>query len=435
MMADRWTTGGAGVLLTLGLTVGAMASDTDLEKRVETVRDLLHEVPLIDGHNDAPWSIRSRTGNRLGAFDFDNTSNLDRPMQTDIRRLRQGGVGGVFWSVWVPTDLEGGEAVTAVLEQIDLVYRLADAYPDDLAIALTANDVRKIHAGGRVASLIGAEGGHCLDDSLGVLRQLHALGVRYLTLTHWDSTAWADAATATPEHGGLTPFGEAVVREMNRLGMIVDLSHVSSAAMGDALAVTRAPVIFSHSNAAGLNNHPRNVPDHVLEQVAGNGGVVMVNFGSFFIASEVVERVAAGKGEKARLQTVHPGDPGAVDEALDRWYEEHPMPRVTVSDLADHVDHIRSIAGIDHLGLGSDYDGVSSLPEGLEDVSGYPLLLAELLRRGYSREDVAKVAGLNVLRVMSEVERVAAELQHTERPIDLRIDDVDGPEHLESSSD
>jgi len=434
MMADRWTTGGAGVLLTIGLTVGAMASDTDLERRVETVRDLLHEVPLIDGHNDAPWSIRSRTGNRLGAFDFDNTSNLDRPMQTDIRRLREGGVGGVFWSVWVPTDLEGGEAVTAVLEQIDLVYRLADAYPDDLAIALTADDVRKIHAGGRVASLIGAEGGHCLDDSLGVLRQLHALGVRYLTLTHWDSTAWADAATATPEHGGLTPFGEAVVREMNRLGMIVDLSHVSSAAMGDALAVTRAPVIFSHSNAAGLNNHPRNVPDHVLEQVAGNGGVVMVNFGSFFIASEVVERVAAGKAEKARLQTVHPGDPGAVDEALDRWYEEHPMPRVTVSDLADHVDYIRSIAGIDHLGLGSDYDGVSSLPEGLEDVSGYPLLLAELLRRGYSREDVAKVAGLNVLRVMSEVERVAAELQHTERPIDLRIEDVDGPEHLESSS-
>jgi len=432
MITHRWAVPGVAVLLGLGVAFGAVASESDTEQRLEEARALLREVPLIDGHNDAPWAIRTGTGNRLGEFDFSNTESLDRPMQTDLNRLRKGGVGGVFWSVWVPTDLDGGEAVTAVLEQIDLVHRLADAYPLDLAIARSAGDVRDAHASGRIASLIGAEGGHCLNNSLGVLRQLYALGVRYLTLTHWDNTDWADAATAAPEHEGLTDFGTAVVKEMNRLGMMVDLSHVSSAAMTDVLSVTRAPVIFSHSNAARLNPHPRNVPDDVLGLVAENGGIVMVNFGNFFVLHDVVERVADGKAEKARLQTVFPGDPDAVDEALERWYDEHPMPRVTVSDLADHVDHIRLLTGIDHVGLGSDYDGVSSLPEGLEDVSGYPLLLAELFRRGYSRDEVAKVAGLNLLRVMTEVERVADELQRTETPIDIRITDVDGSEHLEA---
>ncbi len=420
------------------LSAGAAAgdvppADSDDGGRMAIALEVLREVPLIDGHNDAPWAIRSVVDNRLGDFDFNDTSGLDRPMQTDIRRLREGRVGGVFWSVWVPTELSGPEAVTTVIEQIDLVHRLVRAYPEDLAIALTAADVWRIHAGGQIASLIGAEGGHCLDDSLAVLRQLYALGVRYLTLTHWDNTAWADAATDTPEHGGLTEFGRAVVREMNRLGMMVDLSHVSADAMNDAMDVARAPIIFSHSNARALNSHPRNVPDDVLLRVRDSGGVVMVNFGNFFISNDVVSRVAAGKAEKARLQTVYPGDPEVVDASMTKWYTDHPMPEVTVADLADHIDHIRSIAGVDHVGLGSDYDGVSTVPQGMEDVSGYPLLLAELLRRGYSREDVAKIAGLNVLRVMAEVEQVAAELQRVEAPNDLLLADLDGPEHLESS--
>jgi membrane dipeptidase len=423
MIDRKWTVIGAVALITMAVTAASEASEATLEDRIAEVRELLREVPLIDGHNDTPWSIRSRTGNRLSDFDFRDTTGLERPMQTDIERMRLGGVGGVFWSVWVPTELDGGEAVTAVMEQIDLVHRLTEAYRDDLAVAVTADDVRRIHAGGRIASLIGAEGGHSIDDSLGVLRQLYALGVRYLTLTHSEHTAWADTATAPPEHGGLTEFGEAVVQEMNRLGMMVDLSHVSAETMEDVLRVTRAPVIFSHSSAGGLDPHPRNVPDGVLEQVADNGGVVMVNFGSFFITHDVVERVAAGRAEKSRLEAIHPDDPEAVEQALDRWYELNPMPRVTVSDVADHVDHIRSKAGIDHVGLGSDYDGVKSLPEGLEDVSGFPLLLAELLRRGYSREDVAKVAGLNTLRVMTEVERVARELQQTEKPIEILFAD------------
>lgn len=435
MINRMWALLAAAMLCAVPSVVGAdETADSDLERRLTTVADVLREVPLIDGHNDTPWSIRMRVKNRLGDFDFSNTVGLESPMQTDLVRLKAGGVGGVFWSVWVPTNLEGGEAVTVVLEQIDLVHRLVARYPDDLEIALTAADVRRIHASGRVASLIGAEGGHCLDESMAVLRQLYALGTRYLTLTHWDNTTWADAATDAPQVGGLTHFGEAVVREMNRLGMMVDLSHVSASAMKDALAVTRAPVIFSHSNAAALNPHPRNVPDEILGRVTANDGVVMVNFGAFFVSDAVVQRVAAGKAEKVRLQTVHPGDPEAVDEALDRWYEEHPMPSVSIADLADHIDHIRRIAGIDHVGLGSDYDGVASLPVGLEDVSGYPRLLAELLDRGYSRDDIAKVAGLNVLRVMEDVERVAADLQRTEAPYDLLIGDVDGPEHLESSS-
>jgi membrane dipeptidase len=423
MITRKWTIFGAAALVAVGLSGSARGSELPTEEHVQEVLEILQTVPLVDGHNDTPWSIRSRTGNRLEGFDFHNTTALERPMQTDIDRMRRGGVGGIFWSVWIPVELDGADAVTAVLEQIDLVHRLTAAYPDDLEIALTADNVRRIHADGRIASLIGAEGGHSIDDSLAVLRQLYALGVRYMTLTHSDHTAWADSATAPPLHDGLTEFGGAVVREMNRLGMMVDLSHVSADTMEDVLGVTRAPVIFSHSSAGELNPHPRNVPDSVLERLADNGGVVMVNFGSFFIKPEVVERVAAGRAEKSRLETLHPDDPDAVEAALDRWYEENPMPVVTVSQVADHVDHIRMKAGIDHVGLGSDYDGVRSLPEGLEDVSGFPLLLAELLRRGYSREDVAKVAGLNILRVMSDVERVAAKLQEVEDPAEARPDE------------
>ncbi len=256
---------------------------------------------------------------------------------------------------------------------------------------------------------------------------LYAAGARYLTLTHWDATAWADAATAAPKHDGLTDFGMALVREMNRLGMLVDLSHVSAAAMHDALDATRAPVIFSHSCAAALNPHPRNVPDDVLRRMSANGGVVMVNFGSYFIDPRVTERVAAGEAEEARLKSLHPGDPIAVTAGIDRWYAANPMPKVTIAQVADHIDHIRQVAGIDHVGLGSDFDGLSSLPEGLEDVSGYPTLLVELANRGYTREDLARVAGLNLLRVMAEAERVAATLQATEPPLERHLDDPAPP--------
>lgn len=418
-----------------GAVAGAVPSDDRGHgERMAVAREVLREVPLIDGHNDAPWEIRSLVHNRLGDFDFNDTSGLDNPMQTDIHRLRAGGVGGVFWSVWVPTELSGPEAVTAVIEQIDLVHRLAQKYPEDLAIALTASDVRRIHAGGRIASLIGAEGGHCLGDSLAVLRQIYALGVRYLTLTHWENTAWADAATDAPEHDGLTDFGGAVVGEMNRLGMIVDLSHVSPQTMADVLAVTRAPIIFSHSGASRLNKHPRNVPEDILGSVADNGGVVMVDFVPVFLSAPYLSWRAAAKAEKTRLETYFPGDSAAVEEAMNVWSRDHLPPTVSVADVADHIDEVRRVAGIDHVGIGSDFDGMPKGPVGLDDVSGYPLLLAELLRRGYSREDVAKVAGLNVLRVMSEVERVAAELQRTEVPNDLLLVDLDGPEHDESSS-
>ncbi len=404
----------------------------DLENRIAVVREVLREVPLIDGHNDTPWEIRSLVDNRLVDFDFNDTTGLDSPMQTDIQRLRAGGVGGVFWSVWVPTELSGPEAVTTVIEQIDLVHRLTQKYPEDLEIARTAADVRRIHAGGRIASLIGAEGGHCLDDSLAVLRQLYVLGVRYLTLTHWENTAWADAATDAPQHDGLTDFGRAVVGEMNRLGMIVDLSHVSPRTMADVLAATKAPVIFSHSGALRLNPHPRNVPDDVLRSIAQNGGVVMVDFVPVFLSDPFLSWRAAAKAERTRLETYFPGDPAAVNEAMDLWKRDHVPPTVSVSDVADHVDEVRRVAGIDHVGIGSDFDGMPKGPVGLDDVSGYPLLLAELLSRGYSRDDIAKLAGLNVLRVMGEVERVAAELQRSEVPNDLLLVDLDGPEHDET---
>jgi membrane dipeptidase len=402
----------------------AVADDppTDLELEA-IVREVLREVPLIDGHNDAPWGIRSRVANHLEDFDFRDTTGLERPMQTDLERLRAGGVGGQFWSVWIPVELDDGEAVVTVLEQIDLVHRLAQRYPEDLEIALTADDIVRIHDEGKIASLIGMEGGHSIGNSLAVLRQLHAVGARYMTLTHWTNTDWVDAATDAPEHHGLSPFGEIVVKEMNRLGMLVDLSHVSAAAMHDVLDVTRAPVIFSHSCALALNPHPRNVPDDVLRRLRDNGGVVMVNFGSFFVDEKITARYAAHEAEEKRLEILHPGDPKAVEDGMKAWLAANPLWTVPLGDLADHLDHIRAVAGIDHVGLGSDYDGVRALPAGMEDVTGYPALLVELVRRGWSREDIAKVAGLNMLRVMRDNERVAAELQRVEKPYEARIDD------------
>ena len=340
-------------------------------------------------------------------------------MHTDLKRLKEGGVGAQFWSVWVPTDLEGGDAVTTVIEQIDLVHRLIDRYPDELELALTAADIRRIHAEGKIASLIGVEGGHSIDNSMAVLRALYTLGARYMTLTHWQNVDWCDAATDGPEHDGLSVFGEAVVGEMNRLGMMVDLSHVSARVMSQVLELTQAPVIFSHSSAFAINPHPRNVPDDILRQVAENGGVVMVNFGSYFLARSHTERWAALKAEGERLKSLHPGDPDRVTRETKAWKAAHPIPEVGLSILADHVERIRRTAGIDNVGLGSDYDGIRDLPEDMGDVTGYPRLLTELARRGWTREDLSKLAGENLLRVMAEVEQVALGLQKTNLPEEM----------------
>ena len=396
---------------------------------VERARQLLDEVPLIDGHNDLPWEYRKRVKNHLDQIDLEaGTAQLDPPMHTDIPRLRRGGVGGQFWSVYVPVEVPGAEAVQATLEQIDDVHRLAERYPGTFEVARTADDVVRIHQGGRIASLIGMEGGHCLHNSLAALRQLYQAGARYMTITHSKNTDWADSATDAPRHGGLTRFGEEVVREMNRLGMLVDLSHVSPQAMQKAIAVSAAPVIFSHSSARALVDHPRDVPDDVLRLLPGNGGVVMVTFVPSFVSEEVRAWNAREDAEEARLKALYPGDPERVKRELDDWRRQHPAPRATLEQVADHVEHVRKTAGIDHVGIGSDFDGITSVPLGLESVADYPALFAELLRRGWTGEEVKKLAGLNVLRVLREAERVALRLKQERPASDALIEELDGPE-------
>jgi membrane dipeptidase len=379
------------------------------------VREILREVPLIDGHNDLPWQYRKQ-GNDLDAIDLTrDTSILEPPLVTDFPRLRAGGVGGQFWSVYVPASMAGPEAVKAVLEQIDVVHRLVARYPDQLELALTAEDVVRIHRAGRIASLIGMEGGHSIDNSLGALRMMHELGARYMTLTHNDTIDWADSATDDPRHGGLNEFGVQVVREMNRLGMLVDLSHVAPETMHDALDASQAPVIFSHSSARGLCDHPRNVPDDVLRRLPENGGVVMVCFLPGYLTEIDRERFESGRAERDRLEALYPADKEKVDAGIREWRRLNPRTRATLSHAADHIDYIRQVAGIDHLGIGADYEGFSGPPEGLEDVSTYPALLAELLKRGYSEDDIRKIAGLNVLRVMRATENVARDSSRRQR--------------------
>jgi membrane dipeptidase len=400
-----------GLIVAMSLNSTVAAADA---KHLETAREILREVPLIDGHNDVPWQYRRRETNFTGIDLAKSTAELKPTMHTDIPRLRAGGVGGQFWSVYVPTRLSGPEAVQATIEQIDVVYRMCARYPETFELALTADDVIRIHKNGRIASLIGMEGGHSINNSLGTLRMMYQLGARYLTLTHTANTDWADAAGDEPKHRGLTAFGEDVVREMNRLGMLVDLSHVTDDVMRHALRVTKAPVIFSHSNARAQCHHDRNVPDDVLKLTAANGGVVMVCFLPGYVVERdrsYFERVGA---ERNRLAQIHGENQELISAALAEWRQTNPAPNAaTLSDVADHIDHIRKVAGVDHIGVGGDFDGFSGAVRGLEDVSKYPDLLAELLRRGYSPEDVKKIAGLNVLRVMRAAERLAKELQTT----------------------
>ncbi len=393
----------------------------DYQHRVEQV---LLRTPLIDGHNDLPWEIRERYKSDFAAIDLaSDTHRLpvtgdQAAIMTDIPRLRAGHVGAQFWSVWIPVEVPGFQAVQMTLEQIDLVKRMAARYPTDFAMAYTAADIRRIHKSRKIASLIGIEGGHQINNSLAVLRQMYDAGARYMTLTHTTNTPWADSATDSPAHHGLTPFGVDVVKEMNRVGMLVDLSHVSPDTMKAALTASQAPVIFSHSSARALDDHPRNVPDDVLRALAVNGGVVMVNFAPGYVSAARNQWQADRSAEQTRFNSppyagLYIGQPDRAKAALAEWEAQHPRPITTLVQVADHIDHVRQVAGIDHVGLGSDFDGIPDAPVGLEGVDRYPALLEELMRRGWSDADIAKLAGENLLRAMAAAEQVSLKLRET----------------------
>ena len=389
----------------------------------EVVRNLLASHPVIDGHNDFPWEARDRVGYDLDRLDL---AHDGLPTHTDLPRLRRGGVGAQFWSVYVPSTLQGDAAVTATLEQVDFVRAMEGRYAADLAPARTRADIDAAWSAGRIASLMGAEGGHSIGSSLGTLRMLHALGVRYLTLTHNDNVPWADSATDAPAAGGLTAFGHEVVREMNRLGMLVDLSHVSADTMRAALDTSEAPVIFSHSSARAVCDHPRNVPDDVLSRLAEQGGVCMVTFVPKFVSPTArewdIEASAA-----AEAAGVRPADYPAYAAFCRQRAATQPEPAATLDDVVAHVEHIREVAGIDHLGIGGDYDGTTELPTGLHDVSTYPRLLEALAERGWSSSDLSKMTSGNILRVLSQSEEVARDLQARRAPSLATIDELDGP--------
>jgi membrane dipeptidase len=385
-------------------------------------RAVLARAPVIDGHNDVPWKVREQRQGRLEGFAFERLPDDQRALwHTDIARMREGRVGGQFWSVYVDAGMARDEAVRVTLEQVDIARRLIDKH-DALEFAPTEARAGRAMKAGRIASLIGAEGGHSIGNSMGALRRLSALGVGYMTLTHSKTIDWADSATDAPRHDGLSPFGIEVVKEMNRLGMLVDLSHVAPATMHDALDASTAPVIFSHSNARAVADHPRNVPDDVLKRLPANGGVIMVTFVPPFTSRAVAEWDAALAAEEARLKALNPANAAAVTSALDAWKATNPRPKATVAQLADHVDHIRKVAGIDHIGIGSDFDGIPAGPVGLENVSMIPNLFAELLRRGYIEADLAKISQANIRRVMRTAEAAAARLQRERSPSEARID-------------
>jgi membrane dipeptidase len=411
------------ILAAVTLIVPGVSAAQD--QHLDKARRVLRAVPLVDGHNDLPWYIRTdvpQAPRDIDAYDLRKPTTGN----TDLARLQRGMVGGQFWSVYVPGDWRDSGYARVQLEQIDIARRVIAKYPDVLQPALTAQDVWTAHAAGRIGSLIGMEGGHVIENSLGALRAYYDLGVRYMTLTHNVTLDWADAAVDSAKHGGLTAFGEEVVREMNRLGMLVDLSHVSPGTMSDALNVAEAPVIFSHSSARALTDVPRNVPDSILARLRANGGVVMVTFVPGFVSRKVVERATLRRAQLAEATMRAGDDTAAAARLMAQWDAANPVPRATLGDVADHIDHVRRVAGVDHVAIGSDFDGTDNeLPVGLEDVSTFPVLLAELSRRGWSEEDLRKLAGENVLRAMTQAERVSARLRRERAPSTKTIDELD----------
>ena len=401
-------------LALLAGTAPALAAD---DPNLVRARAVLKAQPIIDGHNDWAEQLRGQFGEKWWGVDLmADGRKFASPLQTDIPRLHAGQVGGQFWSVWVPATITGPAAVKATLEQIDIIRGIVARYPGDFELAATAADMRRIQKTGKVASLMGVEGGSQIDNSLPALRMFYALGVRYMTLTHVRHNDWADSANEAPRQEPLTAFGKAVVHEMNRIGMLVDISHVSPGTMKAVLAVSKAPVIFSHSSARALVDHPRNVPDDVLALLKANGGVVMVNYAPGYVSRKRMEYEAARAGVRASYNAppysgLYIGQPERAATALAQWDKANPMPAVTLADVADHLDHMAKIAGHDHIGIGSDLDGIDTTPTGLEGVETYPALIAELLRRGWSDADCAKLAGGNVLRVLEAAEKVSAGMQ------------------------
>ncbi len=422
-------------LISVAITCSALAqaatpaSGKDDAALAARVAKVLANTPLIDGHNDLPWELRARrdVDLRLDHAAKQKAEDGQTPLMTDIPRMRAGGMGGQFWSVWIPASATGPAAVQMTLEEIDIVRMMVARYPEAFEMAYTADDIERIHHEGRIASLIGIEGGHQINDSMAVLRQMYVLGARYMTLTHTLNTNWADSATADPVHHGLTPFGKTVVGEMNRLGMLVDLSHVSPEAMRQAIAASAAPVMFSHSNTRALIDHPRGVPDDVLRLVAKNHGIVMVNFYPGYVSAANARWAADRAAEVSRFNAppyggLYIGQPERAKAALAEWEKRHPAPLVTLGMVVDHIEHIRKVAGIGSIGLGSDFDGIPTTPVGLDAVDKYPALLIELARRGWTDAELAAVAGGNMLRVMREAEDVAKRLQATEQPSMRTID-------------
>jgi len=392
----------------LSVPVAAQPIDPKVMARIDRI---LKKTPLIDGHNDLPEQLRENYKSSVEGL-ASGGAEREEPLMTDMARLRAGRVGGQFWSVWIDGEVTGDLAIRQTLEQIDIVSRLIDAYPNDLAWALTADDIVKAHKAGKVASLIGIEGGRQIGGSLPALRQFYRLGARYMTLTHNQTTEWADSGTDEPKFDGLSPFGLEVVKEMNRLGMLVDLSHVSPATMKDAIAATKAPVIFSHSDVSGVNPHPRTVPDDVLRLLPANGGVVMITFVPTFVSAGDWAWARERLAEEARLKSLYSYSKAQQEAGLKKWEQEHPAPPVRVTDVADHIEHAVRLAGHDNVGLGGDFDGIDRTITGLGGVEGYPVLLAELIRRGWSDENLAKLAGGNVLRALRQAESVAASMKN-----------------------
>jgi membrane dipeptidase len=406
-------------LVTMPSPVSAQSKDRALEH----ARQLLQSSPLIDGHNDLPWAIREfkAAPHDVAAYDLRTRTTG----QTDLARLAEGEVGAQFWSIYIPGEIKDSGFAKVQLEQFDIARRMIDRYPDRLALALSADDIDRSFKRKRIASLLGMEGGHAIENSLGALRAYYDLGARYMTLTHNVTLDWADAALDSARHDGLTEFGREVVREMNRLGMLVDLSHVSPGTMSDALDVSEAPVIFSHSSARALTDHPRNVPDSILARLPKNGGVVMVTFVPAFVSGEVAAWEARLREQSAGVKA-SVSDTAEQRRLVEEWKTTHAMPRATIKQVADHIEHVRQVAGVDHVGIGSDFDGSDNMPEGLEDVSTFPQLFAELIRRGWSDADLKKLAGGNLLRALREAEATAARLQKTRKPSTRTIEELDG---------